>query len=151
MKSILENCADKRAWEGTRIGNLSRKDAVSLLGERVVAELDKKPFYVNCPQASDTSYTDPDASDNRNPDIEHYASVACKEKHGRNIGTLIRVQDCSREHYLFDRIERLARKQKIKAIVSQIQSNSWSITQNARENERLATQLKRLLKQPKAK
>jgi len=57
MKSILENCADKRAWEGTRIGNLSRKDAVSLLGERVVAELDKKPFYVNCPQASDTSYS----------------------------------------------------------------------------------------------
>ena len=117
----------------------------------MVSELDTKPFEVNCPQASYTSYTDPDAGDNRNPDIEHYASLACKDEHGRNIGTLIRVRDCSREHYLFDRTERLTRKQKVKTIERRIQSNYWFITRHTRDNIRLATQLKRLQKQPKAK
>ncbi len=151
MIAILETCADKRAWAGARFGNLSRKEAASLLGESVVAELDRKPFEVNCPQASDASYTDPDAGDNCNPDIEHYASMVCKDDHGRNIGTLIRVRDCSREHYLFDRTVKPTRAQKIKSIERRIQINSWSITRNTRENKRLATQLKRLLKQPRAK
>lgn len=151
MQSIRENCADKRAWEGTRIGNLSRQNAVSLLGESVVAELDKQPFYVNCPQASDMSYTDPDASDNRNPEIEHYAPVACKDEHGRNIGTLIRVMDFDREHYIFDYIEILTQKQKIKAIEARMESIRSSMTQYTRESKRLATQLKRLRRPPKAR
>jgi len=146
IDSIMEHCADRREWEGVRIGNLSREDAVSLFGENVVAGLDKKAFDVNCPFSSDESYTDPDAREEKNPDLEFHAAVECKDTRGRKLGTLIHVKDCDRQHYLFDRVEMLTREQKIKRALREIHRNNDFILGATRENEQLAKQLERLIK-----
>ena len=149
IDSIMKHCADQREWEGVRIGNLSREDAVSLFGENVVAGLDKQPLSVNCPLSSDESYTDPDAREEKNPDLEYHASVVCKNTRGNKLGTLIHVKEFDRHHYLFDGVENLTREQKIKKALREIHSNNFFILRATRENDQFAKQLDRLLKKQK--
>jgi hypothetical protein len=140
----MEHCADNREWGGNRIGNLSREEVVNLFGEGVIAELDKIPFEVNCPLSSNESYTDPDARNERNSDVEYYATIVYKDNRGCKLGSLIHVSDGIRHHYLLDGIEKLTRDQKIRKALEQFQTNNSFIQRSTRENEQILKQLKKL-------